>query len=239
MPRYTRRQSVRYVGRGRGRRSAGRFRRAAYITRARALSVSTSAELKSFDVSPGTGFASAALPVPGSALYGGVGGPFAGIACLNMIVPGTTVYDRIGSKITMTSMAVGFTLTGTNSTASTVRGLLVYDRQVNGVGPLITDILSDNVSGGVTLHSSLNIANKNRFLILRDQYFVLDPSLIELVNAKMYCKARLSIEYLDGEDASIINITTGAVYLVLFQVGSAAPNVPTVSNITTRIRYID
>jgi len=163
---------------------------------------------------------------------------FAGYTCLNEVQQGATAYNRIGSKITMKSISLRAQFyTGTPATdLGVIRCMLVYDRQTNAAAPTLASILSDNVSTAPAFSSGINISNKNRYQILRDQFFNVDPAQGENHYVNLYCKGRWVAEY--GSNAGNVgDIQTGAVFFIAFQLmvtGNCA-----CQSIQSRIRYFD
>lgn len=100
-----------------------------------------------------------------------------GFICLNRIAAGSGEFQRIGRKIKLVSLLLNFAITPTGAASQarsqeSIRMLVVYDRQPNGLQPLITDILLDQRpeagSTQTTPYSSSNIDNSMRFKILKD-----------------------------------------------------------------------
>lgn len=163
---------------------------------------------------------------------------FTSLTEINLIRQGAAFYQRIGSKIVMKSISVDFNINASATTPQvSVRSLIIYDRQPNGAFPATTDIFLDN-AGGQTFGSGLNIANKSRFLILRDQYKEMDTAQGLVYHVKMFCKARLETEY-KGDAGTIADIATGAVYLVVFKGTQTGAGNIVCQDINTRIRYYD
>jgi len=102
---------------------------------------------------------------------------------LNPVVQGSSFFQRIGNKISMKSLKIRGHVTpspagiwdSTNNvlTGDYLRWFVIYDRQPNGVAPLIQDVLRDtnNATTVITNQSGINPLNRDRFLILRDQTF--------------------------------------------------------------------
>lgn len=194
-----------------------------------------STEVKSFDVQPTTNTLT---------LVAGVGGTepgvaFGGITELNCIPQGATVANRIGNKVMMKSVAFKANLVASATTLVLgARLMLVYDRQTNGAFPAIGDILQNQPAGATTAFSDINIANKNRFLILRDQYFDFDVSQAQKRTVNLYCKGRWETEF--GANAgNITDIKMGALYLVLYATSSAGVGTCSLDGAHSRIRYYD
>lgn len=195
-------------------------------------------EVKSFDVTVTP--PAATLTVAANAAGGEPGAAFVGITELNCVRQGAAFYNRIGAKITVRSIQVTLsTIQVVLATYPTVRVLLVYDRQTNGVFPAIADVLSVNDTGvpaaGPGLETGLNIANKSRFQIIRDQYFDMDDAQSHNHTIKMFARGAWDVEF-KSNNGNIGDISTGAIYLIVFN--DAAAN-STMDGCSTRIRYFD
>jgi len=191
-------------------------------------------EIKSFDVNP---IGIAVFPT----LAGCVGAEpalgFAGITELNCVQQGATVAQRIGNKIVIKSIHIKFSLISAAAVQACVRFMLVYDRQPNGAFPLIGDILTDQPAGAATPYGGLNIANKSRFQVIRDQFLTFDPAQSQVHNVNIYAKSRWEVEY--GANAGTIgDFRTGALLLVAFSTFLAGGNVQ-MSNASCRSRFFD
>lgn len=201
-------------------------------------------ELKSLDVATQT------IAISSTAVLGS----------LNLIQVGSTFCNRIGRKISMTSIQ----FTGqilplrTSPNQDYCRIMIVYDRQVNGALPAIADILQDTdqtTTNSTTPFSGINLNNRDRFSIIRDYHIHL-PSLTFTAGVitnigfidpvaptfNLHCYHKLgglATQYrADSNPAVIGDISTGAIYLVVFG------DVPAGSNgyelqFETRLRYTD
>lgn len=187
-------------------------------------------EVKSFDCVVAGGV----LPLTAAAAGAEPGAAFAGLCEVNNIQQGATVAQRIGNKVVVKSIHLKCNLGGVAGNLAAARIMLVYDKQPNGAFPAITDILLDQPAGAANFFSSLNIANKSRFQVIRDGFYNLDAaqSLIHTLN--IYCKGRWECEY--GANAGTIgDFRTGAIYLIGIYTSSQV----TMSTGDVRIRYFD
>jgi len=150
---------------------------------------------------------------------------------LNGIDCGTSAYNRIGNRVNAHSIRVRWSvvLTDAVTTATTIRVALIWDRHPNGVLPAFNEIFADTshlgaVSSGTSTFP--NVANLDRFKILRDQFHrlrlraaVQDVSMpSETIEGDWYVKLAPLVQTFvqDGEDSTIASIKSGAVYLVAF-----------------------
>jgi len=199
-------------------------------------------EIKFFDcaVTPaavgGTGLPTIATPPSG----GEPGVAFTGITELNCIPQGATSYNRIGTKVVIKSIkfSTTFSMLGTAPSTGIVRWMLVYDRQPNGSFPSISSILSENISTVPGFYSGVNMANRSRFLVLRDQFINFDVHQFQIKAVSAYIRTNLEPQF-TSTTSTIGDITTGALYFVAFSTTAAAANYFTNFSTTCRIRYID
>lgn len=159
-------------------------------------------------------------------------------ALLNGTVEGAAIYNRIGRRIKMKSVQIrgGFECGGGGTVTQTMTVMLVYDRQPNGAAPAIADLLLDykfdGSSPSTTPLSGLNMNNSDRFVVLRRDWYVIDPDVVstgaqqkdQLVDAcsgpprslNWYVKlAGLEAHY-KASTGAIGDLTTGALYLVTY-----------------------
>jgi len=163
---------------------------------------------------------------------------YTGITELNDIQQGATVYERIGVKVLMRSIRFRCTLTANASPClAIVRLAVVYDRQPNGAAPAIGDVFVDcNGAGGTALSTGVNITNKNRFTVLRDQMITIDSAGSLSHDVDWFIPCRLQTEF-KASGATIGDISTGSILLI-----AGATNVTSfinLGNIRSRIRYED
>jgi len=188
-------------------------------------------EVKSFDCVWAGGnlvqVAAAAGAEPGAA--------WAGFAEINCIPQGATVANRIGNKVVVRSVHLKASLVNQIfANAATARMAVIYDKQPNGAFPAYTDIFLDQPIGAANTYSGINIANKSRFTMLRDQFFNLDAAQGQVRTINWYIKGRWEVEY--GANAGTIgDFRTGAIYLL----GIYAGSVINLNLGSVRVRYYD
>lgn len=195
-------------------------------------------ELKSFDqwipAQDSRVITSFVLPLINNATYKAPSQFFEGITLLNGIGEGTQYYGRVGARVMMTSLWFRALLTNNRpvpppasaqSTAiepltmttfytRTVRILLVYDRQPNGVPPLIGEIFSINNSPPSTF-SGVNIRYRQRFKLVAERIYNVRLSF-DRIMVNIFKKISLPVTYSGTTAGTIGNLTTGALYLVAF-----------------------
>lgn len=121
--------------------------------------------------------------------FGWVGGPTTQKTGLliNGTDVGADIKQRIGRRITMKSLQLRMTISGTNNpineyTSSVVRILVIYDRQSNAAtgSPNFNDIFDQSMitttatSVSHYVNCGKNMANKDRFLFLLDKTYTVE-----------------------------------------------------------------
>lgn len=165
---------------------------------------------------------------------------FVGITELNCVQQGPTSYNRIGTKIQIRSIQFScfFQVAGDNATHNTVRYMIVHDQQPNSAFPVISDVLSSNISTAPTLFSGVNMANRSRFTVLRDRYVDLDKDCHNQVSVKEFIRCNIETQYRTTAGA-IGDITTGAIYLIAFVADKSPQQYLQMQSAHSRIRYYD
>lgn len=170
-------------------------------------------------------------------------------------VLGSDFTQRIGRKITLRTVYIKGRVVTEASTAGPAliaasqhcRMIVFVDMQPNGAAPAVTDLLVS-----ATPASQLNLNNRDRFKIIRDKEFVLDPYIVSFTattayasapNQVKFCKVfkKINVETIFNatNGGTIADITSGALYM--FWIGSNAAGTNTDSNFigSTRVRYND
>lgn len=168
---------------------------------------------------------------------------------------GTDINSRIGRKILLKSVYIRGWIAGTQATNTTagqaisqlVRLMIVFDTQPNGAAIVPGDVLDV----GTTPVSHLNINNRDRFQILCDKQYTIDPYDLGLTASstyastsgqtrpfKFYKKLNKEMIFNSTNGGGIADITTGALWFIF--VGSN-PSGATDSTVyyTSRVRYLD
>lgn len=163
-----------------------------------------------------------------------------GLTVLNVVPAGTNYFERIGSKITMMSIAIeaDFALAQTDASAAIARIMVVYDRQANGAYPAIGDLLANNASAPA-FNSAINLLNRDRFAVFRDTQLSLDTGSGLSRHFECYIKRSLQCSYKSTANDDIRDLNAGAIYLCCFYVQQYGTTVPTISAVHSRLRYID
>lgn len=170
-----------------------------------------------------------------------------GYSCVNLCSQGPAVSQRIGNKIVIKNIRVRgrFQLYNTQVAADMcfVRALLVYDKQTNGAAPAITEILADVDTTGsysTIFNSGVKIANRKRFVVLRDQVYRLAVGDIENNEVDWFVKKNMEVTFNNTHSPPVVgDCTTGAIYLVMYYGPTVTTDSPVLSDFTVRIRYDD
>jgi len=197
-------------------------------------------EVKCFDCTPVQAAAGGGITWGLSAVTSGEpGAAFVGMTCLNEVLQSATVYGRVGAKILMKSIRLRaqFYLAADPSLAW-VRVAVIYDRQPNGAYPLIGDIFADANTGAVPFSAGLNITNKGRFTVFRDQVIPFDSGRALTWSLDWFMNCRLQTEY-KASAGSIADITTGSLLLVIASLNQTSNPVFGTGSVCSRIRYDD
>lgn len=172
---------------------------------------------------------------------------------LNGCIQGSDYNNRIGRKIFLKSLyirgyvapqiALSSPIGADATTAQQVRMIIFLDNQPNGATPVVTDLLNT-----ATPSSQLNLNNRDRFKILNDEVFVLNPistaaatfsglgEVIKEVN--IYRRMGVEAIYNAGNAGTVGDINSGALYM--FWIGSNATGTNDANAIVSaRVRFLD
>lgn len=169
---------------------------------------------------------------------------------------GTDMTNRIGRKITVRSLqARGLVRTRlSESQASGVtssmlmRIMYLVDLQPNGANPAVTDILATSIA-----QSPMNLNNRDRFKVLFDRMYALDPYnknttagsvLCSTVNQcktlKMYKKCNQEVVFNATNGGTVADITSGnLLQLIISNQATDGAGGPGEAAIYTRVRFTD
>lgn len=157
------------------------------------------------------------------------------VTLLNGIAQGAAETQRQGRDVHMRSIFWRFVghIAPTTTGASSMRILIVYDKQTNKAAPVATDILTID-----SIESGMNLANNHRFQVIADEEIpCVGTAGPQSWNIKGYRKINLPTEF-TGNAGGVANITSGGVFSLVYQDGGLLVANP-VSQLFTRIRYVD
>lgn len=161
---------------------------------------------------------------------------------MNVIATGTGESQRVGRKVTLKNIYLHGELVLPSTSSVTLctdqfRMIVFIDKQANGVIAGVTDVLQT-----ASINSFRNLANQERFVILKDKYYDINASTTSNATTttgghsyhiKMYKKLDLPIEY-SGTNGTIGEIkSNNLVMLCISRTGSCT------FQYTARIRYTD
>lgn len=147
----------------------------------------------------------------------------------------------VGSEASVTSVPVAA------FTAQQGRMIIFADMQPNGATPVVGDLLNT-----ASPASHLNLNNRDRFKIICDKTFVVDPYIYsttatqavastsrQIFQIKKFKKIALEMVFNGTNGGTIADITSGALYM--FWIGSNGAGTATDMNavLGTRVRYSD
>jgi len=166
-----------------------------------------------------------------------------GIILLNGVAVGDDIHNRTGRRVSMKSVHVqGFLRTLDSTTGTCVnRLMIVYDRQPNGLAPIMTDIIT--AGDGVSFN---NLGNRDRFVVIADKKYVLgrvDDTATQAVaqspgGAIVNIHRKLNhVTTFIGTGDTVAAIGTGSLYMVI--TGSGAANAAGAFVVAARVRYTD
>jgi len=155
--------------------------------------------------------------------------------------------QRIGNRITVTNINAHLHVyTGTNASNpgldnTTVRVIMGIDKQCNGASTSVLDVLQS-----ASPYAFRNMYTLNRFVILKDKFFVINPQVyVSTPNVsqvgrplKFSWKGQLPILYSDST-ASITNIESNNIFLLVISDRSATAGQQDGAFGTVRVKYTD
>ena len=174
---------------------------------------------------------------------------------------GAGISNRIGNKIALKSLRFRAALFPTGNGAGQVipyqtRWVIVYDRQPNGVYPLVSDIFGDitvaNAIGPGDYLSSINPTNFDRFIVLCDKMISMGQVLTgssagqgQTTETSMGIDEFIKLKGLETMFKSstagspIADITTGALYLYVQADGMPSGSEDWCLDCKMRLRFYD
>lgn len=174
-----------------------------------------------------------------SASYGATGGT---VTLLNGIAEGDDYSTRDGRQATMRSVHIRGSYapnpTAAPTTAALGRILLVWDNAPKGSLATIAEVLTAAVANSFPL-----VDNQERFTILRDTHYGLDPANLAATTTLSYRTYPVdtfvkldSVTQYNGTGATIASIQNGALLLIVLQDGWSG-NVAARCELATRVRF--
>lgn len=150
---------------------------------------------------------------------------------LNAIAGGTGENQRIGLKVTTSKInfCVAFSQ-GTTPVPCAIRFFLIYDKQSNGIPPIITDVLTS-----ASTQAYMNLANSDRFTVLRQKYFSFSTNGDQTQYWVESVAINMTASY---ADMTADDPLTGSLYFVYVSDQAVVANQPRFTAYT-RVRFFD
>lgn len=165
------------------------------------------------------------------------------VVLLNGVATGTDFTNRIGRRVTISSIQIRGIIRPTDlgTNPQCVRLMLVYDTQPNGALPAVGEVVQN--LNGTTM---LNLNNRDRFKVIMDkqyaiggisdtatQAYAMSPTVF---NVKMYKKCNYDVIF-DGTTNAISDIQSGSIFLLTL--GSEAAATGATLQASIRLRFKD
>ena len=161
----------------------------------------------------------------------------ASTSCLNSIGAGTDAIQRTGRSIRCKSVQVRGSVVCAD-TYNVIRAILYYDKQQNNSASVGTDLIQDGL-GATDVYSSINLNNRDRYVVLRDELMVLGSTsstgLPDVKTIEWYVKMP-SVETRFLSTSASYPETGGLNLMFISDSGAVAH--PTYS-FRSRLRYVD
>lgn len=168
---------------------------------------------------------------------------------MNAPIQGTGNQQRVGLKVTMTSIMIKvhasylasnlLTSTGlaSNPGADMIRCVLVYDKQTNAAAPGYNDVYTG--AGGSNVMANRLANNLERFSVLYDEMHIINSQGPCDCMFEKYLKVKLPTQYNQGSNtATSADIATGALYFMIVDQNTNG-NSPGVYSFVGRVVYTD
>jgi len=177
------------------------------------------------------------------------------ITPLNLLKQGPDLPNLLGTKALNTSIEMDWSLVSLRQNTSIEYGriMIVYDKQSNGAIPTIPDVLLDvdlTSTSGTDPFSGVNLASRNRFIVIRDIRLMLPlinttattalvfPTDKDMLGGHIFRKISLETIYKVNAGGAIADIESGTIFLLTL-VNVAAGSEGWSFRYTTSIRYED
>lgn len=155
---------------------------------------------------------------------------------LNGLVPGSAATQRIGRKVVMKSIYIRWVaeVEPTTVAGANIRWIVFYDKQANA-----TAATPDSVLESDAFTSPNDLSNRDRFVVIWDKVTNSVSQEGNISDAgKEYKSISLETCFNSGTAGTISDITSGSLYIMAAQSGSATTLGPQFKA-TVRVRYTD
>ncbi len=154
---------------------------------------------------------------------------------LSNIPQGDSTITRDGAQCKVLALELGLHLArNASATSTSIRIMLVCDKQTNQAVYVNTDLLED-VTAVDNIVSPYNLDNKFRFTILFDRVFNVSEGSNSVRDFKRVFRMNKLLRF-DGNTPSIADLTSNSLSLV--QVANQVTNTPTIT-MFARLRFVD
>ncbi len=154
---------------------------------------------------------------------------------LPLTAQGTTVSTREGDQIKLMSLYLNyFGSMSASASASTVRVVIVHDKQPNGASATNSQIWDDATANDLII-SPANLGNKYRFKVLYNKLHQMSISGNQNFRGSKYMKLAMPVRY-SASAGTIADITTNNIQL--WFISDEPTNLPAVRSFL-RLRYVD
>lgn len=174
-------------------------------------------EIKFLDINPGSG----AIPATGS------------VAPIFTPTQGAAANQVLGNTCNLKSVYARFTVTcgpGVDDAQvpAAFRAMLIYDRQSNAGNAAVSDVLAT-----VDVSSFMNLNNRDRFVVLSNEYGTVNPNGQAEVYIEVYQPINMQAAF-----AGTTIPTTGSVILLLISDQTVVANQPLING-SWRVKFVD
>jgi hypothetical protein len=158
---------------------------------------------------------------------------------LNGIAVGAEPYQRVGRQIQLANFELrcGISQVAGGLQSMPIRVMVVYDKQSNGA-TFAPAALLDASTGIPNVWKQYNLDNRDRFVILHDETSQVNITTGEGSFPTFHTKGQINLPTIFNATGGgvISSITTGSLYLILFE---AYDPFPLVTSFTCRVEYLD
>lgn len=159
------------------------------------------------------------------------------VVLLNGIARGDDINERTGREVDMRSIQFSAQVRAATATGvdQTHRVLIVYDRQTNAAAPTMAQVCES-----ATIQAPRNLENRKRFSILFDEIYNLNAAAESGSSRQIRWYRHLNHPetFNSGDAATVADITTGSVYLIVLGTEAAGATSGSI-DYWSRIRYQD
>ncbi len=155
---------------------------------------------------------------------------------------GTTAQERQGSTITLLSMDLRLFVVkdpALGEPVNFVRVIICFDKQPDGALMTDTDLLEDPVGTNILqqLGRFRSTTKSRRFSVLHDRVYTMSDGLIPWLKTYIHINLKRRQTKWSGNPATIVNLTYGALYMLIASNQPTAANPPSMSGLF-RLRFL-